>query len=377
MPSELTLTAKMLQRAKTPEDVFGTLAGNRGEQLDAIKTLYRRLARVVHPDNFPKDQAVQASQAFVRLQNLKTAAETAINEGTYGDSKHRVMAEPVVVRSKKRIYTIEQSLARGDIANLYRCQFDGRPGVFKVARNAADNDLIQAEASILRHLRTPDRPEATGFFPYLPEIIDSFGFREEGGSNRQANVLAELAGFYSLEEVIRAYPDGLSPKHMAWIWRQLLQALGYTHARGVIHGAVLPPHVLIHPSHDLLLVDWCYAVRQDKTTGAHIPAISEEYEAWYPPEVAAKAAALPGVDLFMSARLMVALMGGDPLTGELPRVVAGQTIQPRLRGLIKSCLLVPPRQRPQDAWRLRSEFTQLIEELWGPRQRIPFTMPAR
>ena len=54
---------------------------------------------------------------------------------------------------------------------------------------------------------------------------------------------------------------GVDPRDAAWMWRRLLVALGFAHRAGVLHGAVLPEHVLIHPGeHGLVLVDWCYSV---------------------------------------------------------------------------------------------------------------------
>ena len=44
------------------------------------------------------------------------------------------------------------------------------------------------------------------------------------------------------------------------MWRRLLTALGWAHRARLVHGAVFPEHVLIHPElHGLVLVDWCYA----------------------------------------------------------------------------------------------------------------------
>ena len=54
------------------------------------------------------------------------------------------------------------------------------------------------------------------------------------------------------------------------MWRRLLVGLGWAHRAGVVHGAVLPEHVLIHPAeHGLVLVDWCYSV----APGERIPAL--------------------------------------------------------------------------------------------------------
>lgn len=100
------------------------------------------------------------------------------------------------------------------------------------------------------------------FQPYAPRLIETFRYRDAAaGTTRQANVIELLDGFFSLAEVRAVYRDGLDPRDVAWMWRRLLVALGYAHRAGVIHGAVVPDHVLIHPGdHGLALVDWCCSV---------------------------------------------------------------------------------------------------------------------
>ena len=368
VPGKVATMSSTIMDATCPEDLFGDLPGRKSEQLEGVKRRYREMARLAHPDFADPENKASAEDAFAQLPKIRDAAEKAIKAGTYGQRKpFTPAAAPVVIRSRSRAYIVGDPFASGDLANLYRCtaEADSDSLLLKVARNAADNDLIRAEATTLRHLLTPDKPESKGFFPLLPRLTDSFSFRDSGGGPaRQADVFGLLPGFYSLEDVRKAYPGGISTRHMAWIWRQLLLVLGYAHARNVIHGAVLPSHVLIHPDHDLLLVDWCYSVRDE---GAPIPAVSEHYADWYPPEVLGKQPPSPATDIYMSARCMEYLMGADD---------GGYSASPRLRGFIASCLLKPVSYRPQDAWKLRKDFTTLIEQIWGPRRRIVLDMPS-
>ena len=119
---------------------------------------------------------------------------------------------------------------------------------------------------------------------------------------------------------------------MAWMWRRLLIALGFAHTCGMIHGAVLPSHVLIQPEqHGLVLIDWSYAV-SNPATGDYIPAIVTEYQAWYPAEVLAKEPPSPSTDLYMGAMCMIYLLGGDPVTGAMPESTP-KRIQSFFRGV--------------------------------------------
>jgi serine/threonine protein kinase len=358
--SAMSDTIAQILRANCPEDVFGNLPGSPLEQLGAVRTTFRQLAQACHPDRQPGNP--DAAVAFEKLRELRTAADTAIKAGSYG--RRHGITKPIILTSRTRSYTLSSQSQRSDLADLYSAVTDppDRQFLLKVAREAQDNELLVTEAQVLRHLRTADRPEAAGFLPMLPKLIESLRLTSTG-PGRQVNAFVRAPGFYSLEQVREGHPHGLDPKHMAWMFRQLLLVLGYLHRRQVVHGAVLPHHVLIHPAHDLLLVDFTAAVREPGSTGAHIPYVSERYEDWYPPEVTAKQPPEPATDIAMAARCMSYLMAGQP-------------VPTRIEGFLASCSLPRLSRRPQDAWITRTEFTRLIEDLWGPRRRIPFTMPT-
>jgi len=144
---------------------------------------------------------------------------------------------------------------RGDIANLYQV----RGGLLKMARDPADNDLMRREATALTRLQDVVDPALLAYFPPLVAT----GQRDDArsGIRRHVNLIGTLSGFRSLAEVRSAFPAGVDPRDAAWMWRRLLVAIGAAHRAGMIHGAVLPEHVLIHPAeHGLVLVDWCYSV---------------------------------------------------------------------------------------------------------------------
>ena len=166
----------------------------------------------------------------------------------------------------------------GDIATLYR----GPGGVLKLARDPADNDLIVREAGALQWLAVHGERK---YLPYVPTLLGTGGYRDPATrSVKRGNALKPLDGFRDLAFVARRFPAGLDPRDVAWIWRRLLVALGFAHRAGIVHGAVLPPHVLIETEqHGLTLVDWCYATGGPQP-GA-LPAIPAAYRDWYPPEV--------------------------------------------------------------------------------------------
>lgn len=306
----------------TAEELFG-----RGE--DAPRR-YRALARLVHPDT----AGPRGTEAFARLS--------------------RLWHERGTIRSAKGEYSTATLEYRGDLANLYRVP----GGHLKLVRDPSCNDLMAREAAALRRLAEYGDPR---YLPYVPRLVDAFRHRAGPSATTasRGNVIATSArNLHSLAEVARRRPHGLDPRDAAWMWRRLLVALGLAHRAGVIHGAVLPEHVLIEPDdHGVVLVDWCYSA---STPGDRIAAIVPRYRDHYPAEVLARGTPGPYTDLAMAARLMAGLMG-DRAPKELRRFADG-------------CRLASPRQRPDDAWRLLGELDELLHRLYGPRKFRPFTL---
>lgn len=309
--------------ARTADELFGAVEPVR---------VYHRLARLTHPDLVEPAERAAATEAFIRLTTLWRSRHT------------------VVLRTRRAEYRLGPVAHRGDLANLY--EVDG--ALLKLARDPVHNDLLSREAWALRTLAQQGDPR---YLPYVPRLVESFRHRETGtGVERRANVIGTtVGGLHSLVEVRQAYPDGLDPRDAAWMARRLLVAIGLAHRAGVVHGAVLPDHVLIHPrEHGLVLVDWCYATRP----GEPVPAFVDRYRDWYPPEVTT--AAGPGTDIAMAARCLIYLMAGR--------------IPDPLRMFADGCRLPRPHQRPDDAWCLLAEFDEVLGRLYGPRTFRPFQL---
>ena len=364
--AELEKISNILKQATTPEEVFGKLVGTPEEMLEAGRAIFRQIAKVTHPDFYTGTaEWARANLAFTQLARLWEQAQAKFADGTYGTKSD---FEPFILQTSTTAYTVERLLARGDICTLYSGHAAGSgPRILKIPLQPTDNDLLANEARILKHLQKSQGYVELRYF--VSRLAESFVYQEKNsGITRQINVLESVDGLYSLKEVRAAYLHGVDSRDMAWMWRRLLVALGFAHASGVIHGAVLPTHILIQPrEHGVVLIDWSYAVRE----GERISAISSEYRAWYPAEVFTHEEALPGLDIAMAARCMFELLGGDPLKQTLPEHVPWQ-----LASYLQGCTLANPRRRPQDARRLLSDFDALIARLWGPRTFREFVMPV-
>ncbi|MCW2936191.1 MAG: heat shock protein DnaJ domain protein [Actinomycetia bacterium] len=351
----------LIESASTAEQLFGP-----DEQ--QARQAYRRLTRLVHPD-----------------ANTGANSNTDANTGpdTAGESAHRTPRTERAARAFTKLSALWQqhragdgapqarsggsggcsprdtsaSAASGDIASVIRLPAHGGvpAGVLKLARDPADGDLIGREAAALRWIAGHGDP---AYLPYVPTLVETRRYADPAtGVTRRGNVLAELSGFVTLEAVGHRFPAGLDPRDVAWIWRRALVALGFAHHSGLIHGAVLPRHLLIHPNeHGLCLIDWCYSSRGPNP--ATLPAIVARYRHWYPGEVGPGHQPGPDLDIYLATKSVVALIR-KPLLPPLAAFAAG-------------CTLASPARRPSDAWKLLREFDDLIERLWGPRRFRPF-----
>ncbi|MFV2112368.1 serine/threonine protein kinase [Micromonospora sp. LOL_025] len=315
---------RLVAAARTDADLFGT---------DQPARRYRELVAALHPDRLPPDPAVraEATDAFIRVTT-------------------RWRARQVTVLGDYRLGTPAYS---GDLADLYDV---GADRLLKLPRRPADNDLMAREAHALRTIAERGDPR---YLPYVPRLVEDFPHRDAAtGAERRINVLATAPGLHDLDEVRRAYPDGLDARDVAWMWRRLLVALGLAHGAGIVHGAVLPPHVLIEPDgHGVVLVDWCFSA----PVGSTVPALVPGYDAkWYPDEIPRKKPCGPGTDIAMASVCMSWLMG--------PRA-------PReLHDFARGCRQRSLDARPDDAWRLLRELDEVLERLYGPRTFRPFTL---
>ena len=314
MTSEEALT--LIEAASDPGALFGS---------DPARQ-YRRLARLTHPDTHPGDR--RAAAAFAKLAAFWHRSSRPATSGP------------------------DWLFATGDLANLY----EHERGLLKIARDPADNDLIDREAKALVSLRTHGDKR---YLAYVPVLVESHIRKDPvSGKNRHANVIGKLEGFFTLAQVKAAYPDGLDPRDAAWMWRRLLVAVGLAGQAGLVHAAVLPEHVLIHPGeHGLVLVDWCYSAAAPAGRAVAVPG---KYAGWYPAEVLDRQPIGPDLDIYLATKCLTDLIGDG--------------MPPQLAAFARGCTLPNPRRRPHDAWRLLGELDEVFAGLYGPRKFRPFTM---
>jgi hypothetical protein len=296
---------------------------------------------------------------------------------------------PLEVRGGGRTFRVLDRIGVGSVCTVYRCRFadGGRDveGVFKIARDARANPLVTNEAEVLAALTR--WAGADQFAPFLPRVEASFQMGDRpAAAARLVNVLRmhdairSADEMYTLNEVRAHYPAGLDGRDVAWVWRRLLRVLGFVHRCAVTHAAVLPEHVLLEPrEHKLVLIDWCAAVRRGidvrwdgAPTDRPPKLVPAQYLPWYRRQGALRFPPTPALDVAMGARCMIQLLGGDPVTAELP-----PTVDPALRRYFGRCLDPAAADESSLAWKLLEDFDKLIEALWGSRKFRPLSLPPK
>jgi hypothetical protein len=354
--------------AKCPEDVFGALA--EATPIAGITQAFRKLAPAVHPDVYATADATHqemAQEAFKRLGELRSQALEKIAAGTYGNRSAGipgpppVKPAPVTIKSGRETFVVGDLFTRGDVCDLYHCETKGKVSVLKIAQHPSVNDLVTNEATQLRKLRDGVPPEQIKLLKLLPELTASFMLA--GKPARRVNVLPLYDGYVLLSQVKAAYPGGIDFRDFVWMFKRALMALGFAHRRGLVHGAVLPGHLLVHPlEHGAKLIDWSYSV----PIGERIKAISASHRGLYPEEVLNREPATPATDIYMLARCAIMLLG----------IGLRKDVPPRLIAFLQGCILRKPGHRPQDAWALHEELDALLQRLVGPPKYRPLIMPA-
>lgn len=263
-------------------------------------------------------------------------------------------------------------IGRGGMTDVYIAERARTPTervVIKVLRDEAHLPLLEHEWEVLCALRDSDAPGAPAFTALLPQPVRRGVLQSGPHAGRHALVVRWASGFvHSGEDVRRAYPAGIPPQPAIWMWRRILESLSFLHRAGWVHGAVLPPHLLVQSGeHGLRLLGLSCAER----LGQPLRAFHPYYEAFYPEEVLRTRRLGPEDDLRMSARSLITLLGGGPEEGDLPRSVPAP-----LALLLRQVAWGEYAHGEGDmAWTLRERVGEVGTAVFGPPSFHPLVMP--
>jgi hypothetical protein len=260
-----------------------------------------------------------------------------------------------IVKTDKATYRATSVVANGDVSTVYGVG----DVVLKIADAPSDNDLMQHETRVLGLLLAQQDKTTIHFVPPRDQ------FRTADG--RLGTVFQRLDGLdlTALRERFRSRGEpGLPPRHLIWVLRRALAALGWAHKNGVLHGNLDPSHILVRGrDHMVWVVDWCWAVVNPAQTGQGFKALNETYS---PPEVKDRGRPTPASDIYALGKCAIHLVGGDPATKTLP-----DNMDAKLARFIKYMCVESQGGRAQDAWELYLQIDRIREQIWGAHEFIP------
>lgn len=323
-------------RAKSPREIFG----------EDIAGELKRFRVMCHPDRYP-DESERANAIIGQLVKLADEAK-----------------EPLLtLKSPTCTYTLERRLAVGDVADVHLGESKGNRFIVKASRVPGGANALRIEATVLKTLA--DKAGATHYGKYFPTLVETFGVKDKIA--KQVNVTSFEPEFLTLDDLKRRLPDGLGGRHLAWIFKRLITAIGFAHRSGTIHGAVLPTHVMIRPrDHSLQLIGWGQSV----PVGQRITSGSSAFLDWYPPEVKSKVPASPATDIYMAATLMAWLSQPKNIT-----TLVSPNVPEQLRRFFRSCMLEGQSMRPTDAWALLDQFEEALRYEYGAPKFVELRIP--
>jgi hypothetical protein len=252
-------------------------------------------------------------------------------------SEQEVAARPddvVVAGARYRVLDRIAVGERADVLLATRARRLGERVVLKVLRSPGPS--VNREWDVLAALHASEAQGSGHFTVRLPVLVTRGEVHQDGGA-RPALVVRASPGFrLTLAGARDAFPAGLDPRHAVWIWRRLLELLGWVHRSGWAHGAVEPTHVVLNEhEHGAMLVSWSRAMR---VAGGGDPA----------------------ADLTMAARAIGATLGDDAA--------------PAVRELVDAC--AAGQSPTTDAWRLKELVAEAARRAFGPPTFVPFVLPG-
>lgn len=362
--TELQIIKASMDKALTLEDLFGVFVGTKREIEKSLRSTFAHLSRAVHPD-FNAEEP-QAAETFAELSGFYDLAKKSVEAGTWGKKLPIPGREQVTIAGK---YTRIRSFATGDMADIHLGKMGDAPILIKAARLAFDNDLLLAEQRNLGALREKMIKRDSRLIIGIPEVFDSVLISEGTSLKRRVNIISASPGYCTGTELLRLIPEGVDGKTIVWMWKRVMKFIDWIYHAGFIHGAVLPQHILFYPDndgnnhddprkHSIRLIDWCYSIEHKSRT--RLSSWCPQSKDFYAPEIPAKQPLGPSTDLYMAAKTMIFLSGGD-----VAKNILSPKIPKPLADSILACVHPDPAKRPASAGDHFDAFLAVQKAVFG------------
>ena len=308
------------------------------------KRVFLIYARQIHPDLFlDADEKAKATKAFAHLTRLRDLGSGKTSPTAAAKNK---------IKTKRHEYQLKDVVAETDTFLKYHVEYDAGHAYAQMAilKNPKDSDLADAHVSALKQLNdVPDK-----YSIYFPDLVESFRYRDASSTDRTVVVThGNEVGFRPMSDILKVYPDGISGRDVAWMFRRMLVAIGNAHDVGLVNGAPTLDAFLIHDAmHGIILTDWEYSVEK----GQPLKAVPSEYRWAYPESVFKKEPATYALDIYVVSKMAEKLLA--------------KTEPKQLTAFFKGCRLANVPTAPK----LLAEFDALLDRLYGKRTFHEFTL---
>ncbi len=233
-------TLDQILEAKTFQELFP----------EGTKREYRGLLKTTHPDLHP-DNREKAQKAFVHVTTLWTYRTVT------PPSAQETAPENTII-TKRHTYTRLQKRRVVNNIITYEATYDADvPATILIANHPKVGDMLIEGTRNLKTILDFIPEEYRDFFV---KTEDTFRVQQTPTQKTVGIMQTSMKDYYTLQEVLEDYPEGIGGEDLAWIYRRMLVAVGNAHDAGYAHAAPTITAFHIKPqTHEVKLNEWQYS----------------------------------------------------------------------------------------------------------------------
>ena len=128
-----------------------------------------------------------------------------------------------------RHWALGKQIARGEVSDVYagqRARWPTELVIIKILRDRKDVDMFDNEWGALQNLHQSKASGAERFTLLIPQTVLHGDISAGLFVDKRVSIFRWISGFqHTFEDVMQAYPQGISPRASIWVWRRMLEVL--------------------------------------------------------------------------------------------------------------------------------------------------------